>query len=140
MTDQMNVSNSALEPALIIPPLEEAVVKTIEDGGRDRQTDLYWQWVQQSNHQAETELGFHLERASSTTTMTIRPDTTIRARVGLQAFIANNTEAITYGWKEVSFRFNDYPKEDDADGAEQSLQVSMHCILTLLLFLSILTQ
>ena len=50
MTDQMNVSNSALEPALIIPPLEEAVVKTIEVGDRDREADLYWQWVQQSNH------------------------------------------------------------------------------------------
>ena len=116
------------------PVLEEVTkVKRVELGGRDPMPGQYWSWVQSATHEAATELGFRLTRPSKTSTMHIMPDTTIRARVGFQTFIANQTDAMTYGWKEVSFRYRDYPEPESEAAIESVSQLKLHCYLIALL-------
>ena len=117
LTKVLNVTQRKIEAMEIIPAQADAIVKDLELGDTDKEKDVYWNWVQNSSRDLDSEIGFKLQRDWRSPTMTIEPGTVIRGRAGLQAYQADAKDSIVFGWTEVEWRFNAESAENRPSGS-----------------------
>ena len=78
------------------------------------QSNEYWKWDQSANIVNSNEVGFKITRSNNSATLKLNPNDSIRFKIGLQAYVADDPDAIQYGVNEINLRFADYPSGTSA--------------------------
>ena len=133
VTKTLNLYSQHTYPRLIVREQKDATVKEIEWGQKDNDPNTFWFWPQDLVQESSTQIAFQLQREGYSENMVIKAGSVIQGKVGFQAWIAKDKDAMVYGYGGQEWIFKAVETVTDGESSLTSWLLPTTAALAVLL-------